>query len=474
MPQPLRLLVLALLFLQLAAPAAAQEIVDSGFAGVETPAHDHMPDEMQARIQAQIEANVARLRAEGVLTPPDPRSVSFGWPLREAEGYWGPGYHGVSNFVDHDAAFPNALQDYTCGTRTYDLPNGYNHSGTDYFTWPFAWYLMDHDLVKVVAIADGTIVLRHDGAFDRNCSFSGTGQWNAVYVAHADGSVAWYGHLKKDSVTPKGVGEAVQAGEYLGVIGSSGFSTGPHLHLEIRAADGTTRDPYEGECNPTGASLWAEQRPYYDSAINAVLTHHAPPQFPTCPQQEVLNLRDAFNVGDTAYGAVYLRDQRQGQVGQVRLRRPNGSLALNQSFQLTNVPHYTASYWYWAINVSTATPQGVWQWEFTFGGETHARTFTVGQTTSAEDGAPRAFRVGDPFPNPAASGATLPLRLDRAEHVRATVYDLLGRPVAVVHDAPLAAGTEHRIAVDGLPSGRYVVVVRGESFAERRALTVMR
>ena len=51
---------------------------------------------------------------------------------------------------------------------------------------------------------------------------------------HADGSVAWYGHMKAGSLTNKAVGQTVSSGEYLGIVGSSGNSTGPHLHFGIR------------------------------------------------------------------------------------------------------------------------------------------------------------------------------------------------------------------------------------------------
>jgi murein DD-endopeptidase MepM/ murein hydrolase activator NlpD len=462
------------LLLVLSVPSpVAQDIVDHGFVGIESPAHDRLPTEVRERIQAEIARNVAALEASGRIAQRQAEAVPYGWPLRASANLDYPGFHGVSNFVDHDADYPGKLRDYMCGTRTYDLQSGYNHQGTDYFTWPFGWHMMDHDLAEVVSIAPGVIVARHDGEPDRNCDFSGSGVWNAVYVRHADGSVAWYGHLKRDSLTPKEVGEAVEAGEYLGVIGSSGFSTGPHLHLELYDAEGALVDPHEGECNPDAPSLWAEQRPYYDSAINAVLTHHAPPVFPTCPEPEVLNLRDAFEIGDQAYGAVYLRDQRQGQEGRMRLRRPNGTLAFNQPFNL-NVPHYAASYWYWALNVSSATPVGVWQWEFTFEGETHARSFTVGQGTRAGEGAPLPFALSHSFPNPTAGAARFTLRLEASEHVRATVYDLLGRPVALVYDGPLAAGTETSLEVAGLASGAYVLQVIGETFSAHRAVTVAR
>ena len=54
---------------------------------------------------------------------------------------------------------------------------------------------------------------------------------NFVVVAHGGGLVTVYGHLDRILVN---AGQAVQAGQILGLEGSSGNSTGPHLHFEVR------------------------------------------------------------------------------------------------------------------------------------------------------------------------------------------------------------------------------------------------
>jgi murein DD-endopeptidase MepM/ murein hydrolase activator NlpD len=60
------------------------------------------------------------------------------------------------------------------------------------------------------------------------------GYGNLVRVRHANGVESWYAHLSVIDVT---VGDDVRAGERLGEVGSTGNSTGPHLHLEIRVED---------------------------------------------------------------------------------------------------------------------------------------------------------------------------------------------------------------------------------------------
>ena len=72
-------------------------------------------------------------------------------------------------------------------------------------------------------------------AFDgvvRFSSGSNTGGYgNLVIVRHSNGLETYYGHLSKRLVIP---GEPVKAGDVIGLGGSTGRSTGPHLHLETR------------------------------------------------------------------------------------------------------------------------------------------------------------------------------------------------------------------------------------------------
>ena len=52
-----------------------------------------------------------------------------------------------------------------------------------------------------------------------------------VKVEHENGVESWYAHTSKMNVT---VGQKVKAGDVIALVGSTGNSTGPHLHLEIR------------------------------------------------------------------------------------------------------------------------------------------------------------------------------------------------------------------------------------------------
>ncbi len=73
--------------------------------------------------------------------------------------------------------------------------------------------------IKVVA--DGTVT---------NASYSGS-YGNLVKVDHGNNLETWYAHTSKMYVK---VGQKVNAGDVIAAVGSTGNSTGPHLHLEIR------------------------------------------------------------------------------------------------------------------------------------------------------------------------------------------------------------------------------------------------
>lgn len=86
--------------------------------------------------------------------------------------------------------------------------------------------------VAVVAVADGTVV--------EAGTKGGYGRY--VAVRHAAGLTTFYAHLGGIDVGVK-PGLAIKAGQSLGRIGSTGVSTGPHLHFEIRDPQDRPLDP---------------------------------------------------------------------------------------------------------------------------------------------------------------------------------------------------------------------------------------
>ena len=85
----------------------------------------------------------------------------------------------------------------------------------------------------------------------------GGGAGNYVRLAHASGYKSYYFHMNKGSVTTKAIGSSIACGEQIGGVGTSGNSSGLHLHFEVRL-NGTADDPYSGPCGGP-VSWWVNQ-----------------------------------------------------------------------------------------------------------------------------------------------------------------------------------------------------------------------
>lgn len=81
----------------------------------------------------------------------------------------------------------------------------------------------------VIATADGTIIV---AGWQRGYGW-------VVYIDHGSGITTRYGHLSRIDVE---LGQTIRRGEQLGLVGSTGRSTGPHLHYEVRI-NGTPVSP---------------------------------------------------------------------------------------------------------------------------------------------------------------------------------------------------------------------------------------
>jgi hypothetical protein len=334
-------------------------------------------------IKNKLQQNEAMLRQQGKLPVTlSTQAQAFIWPVKQALNYNDPGFYGISNYIDENTNYPNQLLDYNCGTRTYDQNSGYNHKGTDIFTWPFYWDKMNNNKVQVIAAAPGTILGKDDGNYDQNCAFcTSTCNWNAVYILHADGSVAWYGHMKSGTLTNKTVGQSIAEGEYLGVVGSSGNSTGPHLHLEVYTNTSYTQlvDPWAGPCNSLNGntSWWASQQPYYVPTLSKVMTGSAVPVFTQCNTGESMNQKINFVPGQVIYLSSYYRDQLAGTQAIHSLYMPDGSLYLSWNANMD--VYYSASYWWFSRTLPANAQQGIWRYEVVYNGNDKlSANFVVG------------------------------------------------------------------------------------------------
>jgi murein DD-endopeptidase MepM/ murein hydrolase activator NlpD len=361
--------VLWLLAFAAAAAGASEVTLPGGARGGPVAPHgplDEISDLWRMQVAVDLERRVQSMLADGTIAPRTKAAGTlFRWPVALIPG--APDFvpHTIANFVDQNLAFPGQVRDWNCGFRSYDLASGYNHAGVDIMSFPFAWTKMDRDETIVVAAAGGTILRKDDGHYDRNCGALGSVSTslvpNALYIRHDDGSIAWYLHLKSGSLTPKQVGETVAAGERIATVGSSGFSTGPHLHFEVYAWNGRLVDPYAGACNAMNAdSWWLQQPPYWDFAIARLTVHAAPPTFSNCANPEAPATTSFVTPGSTIYPALYLRDFRVNASISVRILRPNGTEFMAAT--LTNTQEsYSASYWYYTVPLPAGSSAGTWR-----------------------------------------------------------------------------------------------------------------
>ena len=319
------------------------------------------------------------------------------WPVKAASGFNDCGFHFIGAFVDQNTA-ASAIKDFNCGSNTYD-----GHKGTDISVFPYGFYKMDNNQVEVVAAAAGTIIAKSDGNFDRNCTANNLTA-NYVIIQHADGSQALYWHMKKNFVTTKIVGQTVATGEYLGIVGSSGSSSGPHLHFEVwsGATSASRQDPYSGTCNTLNAnSLWTSQKPAVDPAILKVSTNTTDLVMPGCPTTETSNESTSFNIPfqgaslppGYAKFYIFLRDATVGSTIDVKILNPNGSTFNSWTYSPTTF--YKASYWGWSKLLPT-TP-GTYKFQATYNGNTCVQNFDIvsSATATITPSGPTTFCQGD-------------------------------------------------------------------------------
>ena len=115
--------------------------------------------------------------------------------------------------------------------------NGAITSGYGYRTHPVLGYRRLHSGTDFGAASGTPIVAASDGVVVTAGWLGGYG--NAVVISHGGGVATLYGHQSRLAV---GSGARVRRGQVIGYVGSTGMSTGPHLHFEVRV-NGVTTDP---------------------------------------------------------------------------------------------------------------------------------------------------------------------------------------------------------------------------------------
>lgn len=293
----------------------------------------------QTSIASPKPTSVASPKPSPTQSPPAPDATtpSLGLPIDcqlDRDCY-------ILHYVDRDPD-PKEEVDFNCGRQTYD-----GHSGTD-FGVPDERAMEQG--VEVLASADGTVLRVRDGQPDRRATDTqveevqeqGLECGNGMVIDHGNGWETQYCHLRKGSVAVR-EGTQVKKGDVLGMVGLSGMTQFPHVHLSVRH-NGKEVDPFVGDSQEVGCQV--ERRPMWDRPLAYDPTGLISAGFsmvqPTFDDVwagrfddiEVSQKSPALIFWVHAYGIL------KGDTQRFRMFDPNGREFLNQETEL-DAPHRT-------------------------------------------------------------------------------------------------------------------------------------
>lgn len=154
-------------------------------------------------------------------------NISYWWPIGSSETRT---ENGVT-YADGEPVGYVVTSEFGIRNDPY-AGNKASHSGLD-----IAPLSGDYGTVNVIAAKSGTVIrVNNDPTCESNSlneSCNGSGYGNYVEIEHQDGNTTLYGHMHKNTITVS-VGDIVDQGQVIGKVGSSGRSTGMHLHFEVR------------------------------------------------------------------------------------------------------------------------------------------------------------------------------------------------------------------------------------------------
>jgi murein DD-endopeptidase MepM/ murein hydrolase activator NlpD len=152
-----------------------------------------------------------------------------------------PNYNKIIHFIDKIDYFEK--QSIIFYSTLRNLPIGFPYDGEvsseyGYRRNPFGGFSSEfHSGIDFKGEIGTPVFATGDGIVNR-CDWYG-GYGNAVVIDHRSGYQSLYGHLSRVNVYQ---GQSVKAGDIIGFLGSTGRSTGPHVHYEIRK-NGEDIDP---------------------------------------------------------------------------------------------------------------------------------------------------------------------------------------------------------------------------------------
>jgi hypothetical protein len=285
-----------------------------------------------------------------------------------------------TNFVDLDST--SGILAYNGTDYTYD-----GHDGCDTEILGFPAQAVG---VPIFAVLDGTVTVAHDGEPDMNTSFNSGAVANRVVLDHGNGQHTLYFHMKTGSVAVT-VGQQVKAGQQIGLTGSSGDSTAPHLHFQTQV-NGQVYEPFAGTARP-GDSGWVSQPPFRTDLYlrEFVMTDQDLSTWSGFPYDTTRT--GTFLSGSRLVGfwAVLGNGQSTRKIS-VRYLRPDDSVALAPAaYNTTGVSRNGVFNFQYQVNLDVT---GVWHLEVSINDQLLVRApFRVMDSTPFPNRAPSAIQV---------------------------------------------------------------------------------
>lgn len=228
----------------------------------------------------------------------------------------------IQQYTDRDPG-PGAL-DFTCGSLAYD-----GHKGTDFAVPDDAAMQAG---ITVRAAAAGMVKGVRDGLPDIRVTdpaapaMNGRDCGNGVVIDHGDGWETQYCHMRQGSISVRG-GDRVAEGDRLGLVGLSGNTEFPHLHLSVRH-DGAVVDPFAAadatRCGGAEPDLWRDDIAYQPGGFVAAGFAN------TVPDYAAINSGTVPSPGAQAPALVFwanLYGTRAGDKLHLVLTGPEGEIA---------------------------------------------------------------------------------------------------------------------------------------------------
>lgn len=273
----------------------------------------------------------------------------------------------IPYFVDLDTS--DVRRDFNCSRATFN-----DHRGHDPYIRSFTEQRIG---VPVFAVRDGRVIRVTSGQFDEATTVSNPASPNLVTIRHDDGETTEYVHLRRDVLV--NTNDRVTAGTQIGWVGSSGSSTAPHIHFEVRNADGLAYEPMVGDCRPGFSSFQKQpdigprEPTLYGAAFsNTSFANYDPPPYDNAPHT------GTFPRGpQTIYFKAELLHARADTQYHLMLQKP-GSTRVETAATGTLITYDAslASVW-WGLEVDLDRT-GEWQLILDIDGERiHALPFTV-------------------------------------------------------------------------------------------------